>query len=424
MATHDTRRKDSLFKQTPPAPTPTFQTGEECGVRTTSYPAIKNAPLPADGPGNDSFSNGLLFTILIGVPAYLSWEVGGNFKTTLLFAFLTTVPILLGFWSVASRLSPRINEKAKFTGRPVEHYLTFKNSLDRAKYCGSHKIPIETFTLKYFDGEVDFNGDALDVLEYRHDWASWGFTWSLFGHILFQFVPDVLWHSRSQDEEQVRGHYDRGDDFYAWFLGPRMLYTTGIISDPNREESLEELQDNKLAIICDKIGLKTGDKVLDIGCGWGTLATYASINYGAKVTGITLGKNQTAWGNRWLREVGIPKGQSQIFCMDYRDLPQGGKFDKITCVEMAEHVGIRRITKFFRQCYNLLEDDGVLYWQMAGLRKAWQYEDLNWGLFMNKYIFPGADASTPLNNYIDFAESAGWEVKRYILCRDLPHVLD
>ena len=103
------------------------------------------------------------------------------------------------------------------------------------------------------------------------------------------------------DEEQVRDHYDRGDDFYGWFLGPRMIYTSGIISDINKEESLEQLQDNKMAVVCEKIGLKLGEAMLDIGCGWGTLAKYASTNYGAHATGVTLGRIQTAWGNIALR---------------------------------------------------------------------------------------------------------------------------
>lgn len=77
------------------------------------------------------------------------------------------------------------------------------------KYRGTLvKIPIESFERKFFEGEVAFNGDALDVLEYRHDWASWGFTWELFKYILFTFAPEVIIHSRSQDEEQVRGHYE------------------------------------------------------------------------------------------------------------------------------------------------------------------------------------------------------------------------
>lgn len=214
------------------------------------------------------------------------------------------------------------------------------------------------------------------------------------------------------DEEQVRDHYDRGDDFYGWFLGPRMVYTSGVISDPNQEETLEQLQDNKLAIVCEKIDLKPGERMLDIGCGWGTLAKFASVNYGAKATGITLGRNQTAWGNNGLRKAGISEEQSNILCMDYRDIPvPEGKYNKITCLEMAEHVGIRHLTGFLRQCNEMMDDDGVFFLQVAGLRKSWQYEDLIWGLFMNKYIFPGADASTPLNDYIRSVESAGFEVK-------------
>lgn len=191
-----------------------------------------------------------------------------------------------------------------------------------------------------------------------------------------------------------------------------MIYTSGIISDISTEESLEQLQDNKLSIVCEKIGLRPGEALLDIGCGWGTLAKFASVNFGAHATGITLGKNQAAWGNSGLRKAGIPEEQSKILCMDYRDIPvpEGG-YKKITCLEMAEHVGVRHLGGFFRQVYEMLDDDGVFFLQMAGIRKSWQYEDLIWGLFMNKYIFPGADASTPLGWLVDKLEGAGFEVR-------------
>ncbi|KAL7934520.1 cyclopropane-fatty-acyl-phospholipid synthase [Trichoderma chlorosporum] len=400
------------FIETPKPTAPTFEKEEDCGVRTTKYPAIKNAPLPADGPGSDSFNNKILLSILGGVPFWLMWKVGGGFKTFIFFAIIFDLPILAGWWLTISAISPRKTDKAKLPGRPVEYYLDFKKEADRLKYRGTNKIPMETFHEMYFDGDVDFKGDCLEVMEYRHDWASFRFTVSLIKYFLLGMIPELIMHTRSQDEEQVRDHYDRGDDFYGWFLGPRMIYTSGIISDINSEETLEQLQDNKLTVVCEKIDLKKDERMLDIGCGWGTLARFASENYGAKVTGITLGRNQTAWGNSAMRKVGVPEEQSKILCMDYRDIPvPEGRYNKITCLEMAEHVGVRHFSTFLTQVYNMLDDDGVFFLQIAGLRKAWQYEDLIWGLFMNKYVFPGADASTPLGWVIDKLEGAGFEVK-------------
>jgi len=402
---------DFEFIETPAAPSPAPES-VNYGVRTTSYPAIKNAPLPADGPASDTFNTTLLLGLLIGLPAYFAWQVGGGLFTWIFFAILMAIPTLMIFWSVASSMSPRLNEKARYPGAPIEHYLNFKRDSDKRKYRGRQRIPMETFHEMYFAGEVDFKGDCLEVMEYRHDWANFRFTLSLFWFFLTGMMPEVIMHTRSQDEEQVRDHYDRGDDFYGWFLGPRMIYTSGVISDINKEESLEQLQDNKLSIVCEKIGLKNGETLLDIGCGWGTLAKFASVNYGAHATGVTLGRNQTAWGNAGLRRVGVPEEQSRILCMDYRDIPvPKGGYQKITCLEMAEHVGVRYFGTFLKQVYDMLDDDGVFFLQIAGLRKSWQYEDLIWGLFMNKYIFPGADASTPLGFFVDKLEGAGFEVK-------------
>ena len=381
-----------------------------CGIKTTSYPTIKNAPLPADGPGTHSFSNLLLAGILVGTPALLTYKIGMGKYTWLVLFLILLLPQLMAFWYINSVVGPRKNNKVAYPGKPVESYISFKDADDAQKYQGQNKIPLETFQEMFIEGKCDFKGDVLDVMEYRHDWSTFHFTLSLFRFFLFGMLPEVIVHSRSQDEEQVRDHYDRGDDFYGWFLGPRMVYTSGIISDITKEETLEELQDNKMRVICEKIGLKKGDTMLDIGCGWGTLSAYASQEYGAKVTGATLGRNQTKWGNDALKRLGSP--QSQILCMDYRDIPtpEGG-YDKITCVEMAEHVGVRHFTGFLGQVRDHLSDDGVLYMQVAGLRKPWQYEDLIWGLFMNKYIFPGADASTPLAFYISSLESAGFEIE-------------
>lgn len=406
------------FIKTPPAkPTPPVST--ESGVRTLALPLIHNAPLPADGPGLKHFSNLAMIGLVAGIPYLVTRKLGGGFKTWVFFTLVLVIPILMAFWTIMSLYSPRLNEKAKYPNRPILYYLEFHTPELKAKYETLNngkgtKIPIETFQELYFDGKVSFKGDALDIIEYKHDWANFRFTLSLFRFFLFGMIPEVILHSQSQDEEQVRDHYDRGDDFYTWFLGPRMIYTGGIIGDPDREETLEELQDNKLKVVADKIDLQPGEEVLDLGCGWGTWATYASSQYGAKVTGVTLGKNQTKWGTELLEKYGVTPDQLRIVCCDYREAPKSqkpnGKYDKITCLEMAEHVGIRRFTAFLEQVYELLEDDGLFFLQYAGLRKSWQYEDLCWGLFMNKYIFPGADASTPLAFVASCLEAAGFEI--------------
>jgi cyclopropane fatty-acyl-phospholipid synthase-like methyltransferase len=156
----------------------------------------------------------------------------------------------------------------------------------------------------YFDQKIDIcGGDMLDVLESRHDWASFQFT---VGHLQFlakNLLPEALFHSRSQDESQVREHYDRGNDFYDAFLGPMMIYTSGILTDMDSRQSLEQMQENKLNLVLNKIQLKPDEKLLDIGCGWGTLVAHAAKNFGAKATGVTLAREQTEFGLQRAKDV-------------------------------------------------------------------------------------------------------------------------
>lgn len=209
------------FINTPPAPTP-LPASSECGVKTTSvrisincypsqlreyqqftdnneqYASIPNAPLPADGPGNDSFSNITVFGVLFAVPFYLRYKVGGGWKTFIFFTLLTAAPILIGYWTIKSRFSPRRNEKVKLPGKPIETYLEFHKKEDALQYKGKAKIPMETFHEMYFEGDVSFKGDCLEVMEYRHDWASFEFTLSLFKFFITGMIPEMLIHSRSQ----------------------------------------------------------------------------------------------------------------------------------------------------------------------------------------------------------------------------------
>lgn len=379
------------------------------------YEKCQLAPAPygnVEGQGNALFSNVSLLAFILALPALGWWVVGGSLVVLPLICLFGALPLFVLYNVYWSHTIGPIRDRSKSTtlpGAPLQSYMTMKGADLAARFSNpSAKIPMETFFESYFDSKIDINMDMLELLEHRHDWARFTWTFSQLKFFLLQWIPETLWHSKIQDETQVRDHYDRGDDFYNAFLGPMMIYTSGIMKGGEVRESLEEMQQNKLELVCQKINLKAGEKMLDLGCGWGTLAVHAATK-GAKVTGLTLGRNQTEHGMKRAEAAGVPENV-RILCMDYRDLPVE-RYNKITCLEMSEHVGVLRYATFLKQVYELLEDDGTFFLQIAGLRRAWQLEDLQWGLFMAKYVFPGADASMPLNWVIEQLERAGFEVQ-------------
>jgi cyclopropane fatty-acyl-phospholipid synthase-like methyltransferase len=287
----------------------------------------------------------------------------------------------------------------------LSDYVEFKNPELGRRYA-NQRIPMSVLYELYFDGELDIPGDLYEFLRDRSQFVSYRLTTQHLKWAVTNFVPEVTIHTQKQDTRIVREHYDRGNDFFGWFLGERMVYTSGFFQDP--EESLEQAQDNKMHLVCQKLGLKPGERLLDIGCGWGTLARFAAQNYGVDATGVTLAKNQTEFGNRRIQEAGLGD-RARILCMDYRDIPKQ-KFDKIVSLEMVEHVGVKNLVPFYKQVSDLLTDEGRFLLQWTGLRRGLRGEDLIWGLFMNKYIFPGADASLCPSAMLKAMEKAGWEM--------------
>ncbi len=272
--------------------------------------------------------------------------------------------------------------------QPITHYIEFSDKKLKQR-CLDGKIPMETFYEAYFSGDLDFKTDVCDFLSARNDFVRFSFTPSHLKWAVTHFIPEVAIHSKSQDQRIVREHYDRGNDFFGWFLGERMVYTAAFFQ--TGKETLEQAQDNKLNLVCQKLQLQPQDTLLDIGCGWGTLARHAAVHYGADATGVTLSKNQTLYGNQRIEADGVAD-HARILCLDYRDIPKK-KYSKIVSLEMVEHVGNKNLRSFYEQTYELLADDGLFLLQWAGLRQALKPEDLIWGLFMNRHIFPGADAS-------------------------------
>lgn len=283
-------------------------------------------------------------------------------------------------------------------------YVVFHDQSLARKYANA-PIPMATLYEAYFDGALDIPGDIYALLKDRNQFVKYTLTPMHVKWAITNFVPEVAIHSKKQDERIVREHYDRGDDFFGWFLGERMVYTSGFFMTPN--ETLEEAQDNKLNLVCQKLQVQPGDRMLDIGCGWGTLACHSAKYYGADATGVTIAEKQAAFGNQRAKEWGVAD-RARILCCDYRDIPPT-KYDKISSIEMVEHVGVKNLQGFYERVMDLLADDGLFLLQWTGLRRGLRPEDLIWGLFMNKYIFPGADASLCPARMLTVMEKAGWE---------------
>ena len=179
----------------------------------------------------------------------------------------------------------------------------------------------------------------------------------------------------------VAHHYDLGDELYAAFLDPDMQYSCAYYTDP--ANSLEQAQADKKAHIAAKLALSPGQRVLDIGCGWGGMALYLNRVADVDVLGITLSEHQLATARRRAEEAGVSE-RVKFELIDYRKLE--GRFDRIVSVGMFEHVGLAHFDEFFAKCRDLLAEDGVMLLHTIGkLGKAGASPDP----FVDKYIFPG-----------------------------------
>ncbi len=195
------------------------------------------------------------------------------------------------------------------------------------------------------------------------------------------------WLNRNTQEgsrRNIAAHYDLGNDFYALWLDPTMMYSSGVYARPDM--TLEEASVYKLDLICRKLGLESSDRVIEIGTGWGGFAMHAAKHYGCHVTTTTISKEQHAWAERAIREAGL-EDRITLLLEDYRDL--GGQFDKLVSIEMIEAVGHEYHDTFFRKCAELLKPDGQMLLQAITIADQ-QYASYKKGVdFIKRYIFPG-----------------------------------
>jgi cyclopropane fatty-acyl-phospholipid synthase-like methyltransferase len=298
----------------------------------------------------------------------------------------------------------------------INDFVTFQDSTLSRKWAGK-KVPISRVYEAYIEGQIDIPAEHWEGLfNSRHHTMSFGLTDTHFKWAITNFLPEVAIHSKGQDSRIVGEHYNRGNDFFGWFLGEAMVYTAAWFETP--ETSLEQAQYKKIDRACQKLRLKEGETLLDIGCGWGTFVARAAKEFGAKTYGVTLAHEQVAFGTERINAYGVAD-RAKVEVCDYRNVT--GRFDKIVSLEMCEHVGVKNIVSYYKKVHELLADDGLFVLQWTGIRGLYnpqnpltamtlRPEDLIWALFMARYIFPGADASLTLSGMIRAAEDGGFEV--------------
>jgi len=206
-------------------------------------------------------------------------------------------------------------------------------------------------------------------------------------------------HTVARDRRSVRHHYDVSNDFFRLFLGDSMTYSCAIFS--RGAKTLEEAQEAKLELVCTKLGLAPGMRVLDVGCGWGSFAVHAATRHGVHVTGITLSESQAEGARAGATEAGVAD-KVEIRVQDYRELG-GERFDRVASIGMVEHVGAVNIDAYMRHIVEALEPGGVLL--NHGISRL-RHGDPEAGPFSERFVFPDA-APLHLSRIVSAFEKTG-----------------
>ncbi|MFE4328569.1 class I SAM-dependent methyltransferase [Streptomyces sp. NPDC056831] len=212
-------------------------------------------------------------------------------------------------------------------------------------------------------------------------------------------------HTKRRDKEAISHHYDVGNDFYELVLGPSMVYSCAYWED---DGNLEGAQRDKLDLVCRKLALKEGDRLLDVGCGWGSMAIHAAREYGARVTGVTLSVEQAAYARKRIAEEGLTD-RIEIRVQDYRDV-RDGPYDAISSIGMAEHVGSVRFREYADDLYALLKPGGRLLNHQIARRPEKDESAYHVDEFIDAYVFPDGELA-PVGRTVATLEEAGFEAR-------------
>jgi cyclopropane-fatty-acyl-phospholipid synthase len=210
--------------------------------------------------------------------------------------------------------------------------------------------------------------------------------------------------SREIDARAISHHYDVSNGFYQLFLDPLMVYTCAYYRDPDGK--LEQAQQDKLELVCRKLRLEPGERMLDIGCGWGSLAIWAAQHYRVRAHGVTLSRRQAEWARARIEREGLVD-RCLVEYLDFRDLPASACYDKIAAIGVIEHVGIPNYPAFFGRVREMLNDGGL--YLNHGITHEFHWTFSSQTEFLYRHVFPNGDLAG-LAETMTEQERAGWEV--------------
>src|SRR2546430_2196342 len=207
------------------------------------------------------------------------------------------------------------------------------------------------------------------------------------------------------DARAIAYHYDVSNDFYALFLDRRMVYTCAYYRRPDGD--LDQAQEAKLDLVCRKLRLEEGERLLDIGCGWGSLVVWAAERYGVLARGVTLSRAQAEYGQAWIRRLGLEE-RARVDHLDYRDLPRELRFDKIAAVGVIEHLGIGNYPDYFARVHELLAPGGLFLNHGITHEKHWRRSSQT--EFLERHVFPNGEMDN-VSHTLDVLERARFEIR-------------
>jgi cyclopropane-fatty-acyl-phospholipid synthase len=275
----------------------------------------------------------------------------------------------------------------------------------------------------YVSGTLDLHGDTFETLGLLSAGRGGSLGWAERAEVLRGLGPGVLrpippppeevrpglwWglrHSLTRDSRAISHHYDVSNRFYEWLLGPTMAYTCAVY--PHPEASLEDAQIEKVDLVCRKLGLRPGQRLLDVGCGWGTMVRHAAEHYGASVIGVTLSREQAEWGQRSLVAAGLAE-RAVIRHQDYRQVPETG-FDAVSSIGLTEHIGARNLPGYARFLASRLRPRGRLL-NHCITRPTTTGPVAHRRGFIERYVFPDGELEG-VGTIVTALQDAGLEIR-------------